>query len=63
MTPTKKTKNKKRVKSKSKTNKAKKKTTTSKKRKQIVPISGQFMLQPGSKGIDVANSGVPGYRE
>lgn len=62
MTPTKKTKNKKRVKTKSK-NKAKKKTTTSKKRKQIVPISGQFMLQPGSKGIDVANSGVPGYRE
>ena len=61
MTPTKKTKNKKRVKAKSK-NKAKKKTT-SKKRKQIVPISGQFMLQPGSKGIDVANSGVPGYRE
>ena len=62
MTPTKKTKNKKRVKTKSK-NKAKKKTTTSKKKKQIVPISGQFMLQPGSKGIDVANSGVPGYRE
>lgn len=62
MTPTKKTKNKKRVKAKSK-NKAKKKTTTSKKRKQIVPISGQFMLQPGSKGIDVANPGVPGYRE
>ena len=62
MTPTKKTKNKKRVKAKSK-NKAKKKTTTSKKKKQIVPISGQFMLQPGSKGIDVANSGVPGYRE
>lgn len=62
MTPTKKTKNKKRVKAKSK-NKAKKKTTTSKKRKQIVPISGQFMLQPGSKSIDVANSGVPGYRE
>ena len=61
MTPTKKTKNKKRVKAKSK-NKAKKKTT-SKKRKQIVPISGQFMLQPGSKAIDVANSGVPGYRE
>ena len=61
MTPTKKTKNKKRVKAKSK-NKAKKKTT-SKKRKQIVPISGQFMLQPGSKSIDVANSGVPGYRE
>ena len=62
MTPTKKTKNKKRVKAKSK-NKDKKKTTTTKKRKQIVPISGQFMLQPGSKGIDVANSGVPGYRE
>lgn len=62
MTPTKKTKNKKRVKAKSK-NKAKKKTTTSKKRKQIVPISAQFMLQPGSKGIDVANSGIPGYRE
>ena len=62
MTPTKKIKNKKRVKAKSK-NKAKKKTTTSKKRKQIVPISGQFMLQPGSKGIDVANSGIPGYRE
>ena len=62
MTPTKKTKNKKRVKAKSK-NKAKKKTTTSKKRKQIVPISGQFMLQPGSKGIDRANPGVPGYRE
>lgn len=61
MTPTKKTKNKKRVKSKSKTNK--KKTTTTKKKKQIVPISAQFMLQPGSKGIDVANSGVPGYRE
>lgn len=61
MTPTKKTKNKKRVKSKSKTNK--KKTTRTKKKKQIVPISGQFMLQPGSKGIDVANSGVPGYRE
>ena len=62
MKHTKKIKNKKRVKAKSK-NKAKKKTTTSKKRKQIVPISGQFMLQPGSKGIDVANSGVPGYRE
>ena len=62
MTPTKKTKNKKRVKAKSK-NKAKKKTTTNKKRKQIVPISGQFMLQPGSKGIDVTNSGIPGYRE
>ena len=62
MTPTKKTKNKKRIKAKSK-NKAKKKTTTTKKKKQIVPISGQFMLQPGSKGIDVTNSGVPGYRE
>ena len=62
MTPTKKTKNKKRIKAKSK-NKAKKKTTTTKKKKQIVPISGQFMLQPGSKGIDVVNSGVPGYRE
>ena len=61
MTPTKKTKNKKRVKSKNKTNK--KKTTRTKKKKQIVPISGQFMLQPGSKGIDVANSGIPGYRE
>ena len=61
MTPTKKTKNKKRAKPKSKTNK--KKTTRTKKKKQIVPISGQFMLQPGSKGIDVANSGVPGYRE
>ena len=59
MTPTKKTKNKKRVKAKSK-NKAKKKTTTSKKRKQIVPISGQFMLQPGYKGINIANSGIPG---
>ena len=56
MTPIKKTKNKKRVKAKSKNKANKKKTTRTKKKKQIVPISGQFMLQPRSKGIDVANS-------
>ena len=46
---------------------AKKKTTTKKKakttKKKIYKISSQDMLQPGARGINIANSGVPGYRK